>query len=80
MRNAYFKRLGNNEWVSRPFQGWEYRIVKDAAGFHLFFNGEPLHHSHDRVDLLKDAANIHLHDSILANTKQHGIVEVGKSP
>jgi hypothetical protein len=49
MRNATFKKF-NGEWIARPFKGWEYRISKDATGFHLSFNGTAINHSADRID------------------------------
>jgi hypothetical protein len=68
MRNAYFKKL-NGEWTSRPFQGCLYKIVRNPdSSYHLTFNDAPLGNG-DRIDLLKDLANQHLHDGILRGVK-----------
>ena len=60
MRTVSFTKLPDNEWESRPFQGWQYKIIKRwQKGYTLYFNGEYLD-SDTRLQHLRDSAKEHL--------------------
>jgi len=60
VRTLHFHKEHSDEWVSRPFQGWEYRILSRwLKGYTLYFNGEYVA-SEARLNEVKAAARDHL--------------------
>ena len=59
MRAVTFSKTEDG-WEARPFQGWQYRIIKRwLKGYVLYFNGQTIA-SEARLNDLKTAAKEHL--------------------